>query len=445
MLPRKLSFPQLPPPPPYAHKRSFHQPSADELHALRLQCPPPRVVPPPTPGHSARRGPPRKSDPSPPLLRTPSPSPSPPAVGISGDAAMRTPRQHRSFSDPRNQPTVSESRGPPISIITSSSGSAYPPMQRSPGELRAAPLPPPRHPPPSHPPPSPPPSPPSHPPSRRPVNFDILPSEPIPFSRPTEQIPQQRSRFRFKLSRPTRPVTVDALGRQATEDPRQRIPEGKVRRVVSEKELEALARRPSEQEIAKEYVETIIETLLQGKLPSDEERASILSECAQACEKEGLDLSTVLQEMSIEGYTPIYWAIVNRPAPSGDGDISPDSLVLGLLNVCRPLSPATLANIRVACMAASDNALLQRLFKSIPPLSHISTRDALLLGPANEEDRVDVEEKRNGTGSWEARIKIPRFRLRMRVCKSLSVEFIASGMKTFLVASSVPAFSHLRF
>jgi hypothetical protein len=152
-----------------------------------------------------------------------------------------------------------------------------------------------------------------------------------------------------------------------------------------------------------------------------------------------------LQDMSIEGYTPIYWAIVNRPAASGDSDVSPDSLVLGLLNICRPLSPATLANIRVACMAASDNALLQRLFKSIPPLSHISTRDALLLRPANEEDRVDVEEKRNGTGSWEARIKIPRFRLRMRVCKSVSVEFIASGMDTFRVASSVPAFSHLLF
>lgn len=203
-----------------------------------------------------------------------------------------------------------------------------------------------------------------------------------------------------------------------------------MRRVKSAKELASFARRPSEQEIAKAYVETIIENLLQGKLPSDEERTSTLSECAQACEKEGLDLSTVLQEMSIEGYTPIYWAIVNRP--SGGSDVSPDSLVLGLLNVCRPLSPATLANIRIACMAASDNALLQRLFKSIPPLSHISTRDALLLGPANEEDRVDVEEKRNGTGSWEANIKIPRFRLRMRVCKSLSVEFIASGIEAVL-------------
>jgi hypothetical protein len=94
------------------------------------------------------------------------------------------------------------------------------------------------------------------------------------------------------------------MGQRVGEETRPWIPDGKLRRVVSEKVLAVLARRPSEQEIAKVYIETIIETLLQGRLPSDQERASTLSECAQACEKEGLDLSMVLQEMSIEGYTP---------------------------------------------------------------------------------------------------------------------------------------------
>lgn len=446
MLPRKLSFPQLPPPPPYAHKRSFHQPTTEELHALRLVCPPPNVAPPPTPGRLIKRGPPRRSQPSPPHPRTPSPSRSPPEVVISDEADERPPRQPRPRADSRNQLTVSESQGRPTSISasSSSSSSAPSPRHRSPGRVRPAPLPPPPHPPPSRPPPSPPPSPPSHPPPRRPTTFDILPSEPIPFSPPAEQIPQQhRSRFRFKLSRPTRPGTAPTtvvVGQHPTEETRQHIAEENARRAAYEREVEELARRTSEQDIAKEYVETVIENLLQGKLPSDEERTSTLAECAQACEKEGLDLSTVLQDMLIEGYSPIYWAIVNRPVASEDSGISPDSLVLGLLNVCRPLSPATLANIRVACMVASDNALLHRLFKSIPPLSHISTRDALLLGPANEEDRVDVEEMRNGTGSWVAHIKIPRFRLRMRVCQTVSVEFIASGMGTSGVTSRVPAF-----
>jgi hypothetical protein len=200
------------------------------------------------------------------------------------------------------------------------------------------------------------------------------------------------------------------------------------RRVAHKRELDEIARRTSAQELAKEYVQTVIETMLQGKLPPDDERASILSACAQACEKDDLDLSTVLQEISIVGYPPIYWAIVNRPVAAEGSGVAPDSLVLALLNACRPLSPATLAAIRVACMVSSDNVLLQRLFRSVPQLSPISTRDALLLGPANEEDRVDVEEKRNGTGSWVALIKIPRFRLRMRVCQTVSVEFIASGV-----------------
>jgi hypothetical protein len=221
--------------------------------------------------------------------------------------------------------------------------------------------------------------------------------------------------------------------------------ENNARRAIHERELEAIARRNSAQDLAKEYVQTVIETLLQGKLPPDDERATIFEACTQACEKEDLDVSTVLQEMSIEGYPPIYWAIVNRSVAAEGSGVSPDSFVLALLKACRPFSPTTLAAIRVACMVASDNVLLQRLFRSIPQLSPISTRDALLLGPANEEDRVDVEEKRNGTGSWTALIRIPRFRLRMRVSQSVSVEFVASGVRGSSVVSRVPAFSHLRF
>jgi len=128
----------------------------------------------------------------------------------------------------------------------------------------------------------------------------------------------------------------------------------------------------------------------------------------------------------IEGYPPIYWAIVNRGAASGSSGVALDSLVFALLDACRPLSPATLDAIRVACMTASDNVLLQQLFREIPPLSPVSARDALLLGPTNQGDHVDIEEKRDGTGSFVAHIQIPRFRLRMRVCKSVAVEFVAS-------------------
>ncbi|KAI0248351.1 hypothetical protein BJV78DRAFT_1112481, partial [Lactifluus subvellereus] len=169
---------------------------------------------------------------------------------------------------------------------------------------------------------------------------------------------------------------------------------------------------------------------------------SILSACAQACKLGGLDLSTVLQEMMIEGYPPIYWAIVNRDAASGSSGVALDSLVFALLGACRPLIPGTLDAIRVACMMASDNVLLQRLFREIPPLSPLSARDALLLGPANQGDHVSVEEKRDGTGSFVAHIQIPRFNLRMRVCKSVAVEFVASCAYLFRVFPEAYLLTH---
>lgn len=235
-----------------------------------------------------------------------------------------------------------------------------------------------------------------------------------------------------KAGRQANAQISEATARQTAEERRQQLVEERERRAVQEREKEATTHQILAQDKAKDHVRARVTALLQGRLPPGEDRKSTLAACAQFCERQDLDLSTVLQEMSIEGYPPIYWAIVNRAVASESRGMAPDSLMADLLAACRPLSPDTLAAIRVACTMASDNILLQDLFRCIPPLSHISTRDALLLGPAKEEDRVDVEEKRNGTGSWAALIKIPRFRLRMRVCQSVSVEFIASGAFCFL-------------
>jgi hypothetical protein len=168
--------------------------------------------------------------------------------------------------------------------------------------------------------------------------------------------------------------------------------------------------------------------LLSSRPPPDEERSSILSTCVQECELGGLDLSTVLQEMIIGGYPPIYWAIVNRAVASENGDVTRDSLIFALLDACRPLSSATVDNIRLACMRTSDNVLLQQLLKDMPPLSPLSAKDVLLLGPHNLRDHVDVQEKVHGTGSlsFVVYIKMPRFRLRLRILNTLAVEFVAS-------------------
>lgn len=423
-LTRKPSFPPPAPPPSQCqHKRNFRLTSED-LQVLHLQ-PPANIFQPystmHTPAFLLER-------PSTPLPRTPSPSLS---SEVDEDIIDQFPLPTRLRSLSEN--LLPESRGrpppsPPPSIVASASASAsaspsayfsvpwtvYGATVATAANSRSS--------------------------SPRPASHSgsyVQPREPSPFlPPPTGQPSAHRSKFHplavFGLSKAARrsnPQLSEASARPESGEGRQ--PLWLERGLRAAQERGEIARQSLAQDKVKEIVQTRITALLQGRLPPGEDRMSTLSACARACERGGLDFSTVLQETSIEGHPPIYWAIINRDVTSGSRSLEPDSLVAAILTACRPLSPASLDDIRVACTMASDNVLLQELFRLIPPLLHISTRDALLLSPVNEEDRVDVEEKRNGTGSWVALIKIPRFRLRMRVCGSVSVEFIASGAFCF--------------
>jgi hypothetical protein len=181
------------------------------------------------------------------------------------------------------------------------------------------------------------------------------------------------------------------------------------------------------QEEAKGHVQSHMQSLLYSEPPTEEELSAVFSACTEACKIVGLDFGAVLQEPLIEGKPPIYWAILNRPTTYGKGKAAYNSLVFALLDACQPLSSSTLAAVRLACTSASDNPLLQRLFRHVPELSPLSKTDAMLLAPLNESDVVDIVETRDGTGSFVAHIKILRFRLRMRVSKCVVVEFVASG------------------
>jgi hypothetical protein len=397
-----------PPPPPYNPNRSRYNSTGE--HRQRTSR---SQTPGPTPSRPVALPPLRVVNLSTPLQETP-----PSLSMIAGETAQRY--RHRSlqrssrivpeFQDRltpplSSSPSPSSSSSPPSSPPSSSSSSSYS------GTVTATP---------------------SH--AHLSSHLTGPPSDPLPPAPPNSQILKNRSKFHplavLKLSKSARhpipPRAVDLVAPQTFDQIRPQTAEETARYAAQQREIEEAARRESARAGAKDNVRSLVECLLSGRLPPDEERSSIFAACAQACELGGLDLSTVLQEMAIEGYPPIYWAIVNRAAASGNNNVELDSLVFALLDACRPLSPATLDAILLACMTASDNVLLQRLFRDIPPLSPLSARDVLLLGPANLEDHVDVDEKRDGTGSFVAHIKIPRFRLRMRVCKSVAVEFVAS-------------------
>jgi hypothetical protein len=188
------------------------------------------------------------------------------------------------------------------------------------------------------------------------------------------------------------------------------------------------------QDEAKGHVRSHLQIFLAGEPPSEEELSAVFYTCAEACKAVGLDFPTVLQEPLIQGQPPVYWAILNRPTTYGNSRAVHDSLVYALLEASQPLNSLTMSAVRLACTTASDNTLLQRLFRHVPGLSPLSPSDAMLLAPLRESDVVEVMETRDGTGTFVAHIKILRFRLRMRVSRCVVVEFVASGVCLLLLS-----------
>jgi len=112
--------------------------------------------------------------------------------------------------------------------------------------------------------------------------------------------------------------------------------------------------------------------LLSQARPYEHEWLSLLSNCADTCNAQGLSFSALLQEPFVEGHLPVYWAILKRPpaaaaAVKSDHTTSPvsisdpDALVLAILDASLSINAASVADARLACVTVSDNALFVRL------------------------------------------------------------------------------------
>ena len=173
----------------------------------------------------------------------------------------------------------------------------------------------------------------------------------------------------------------------------------------------------------------------------------ILQSCQVACDGCALSLSDVLQERSIEGHTPLYWAIVKRPRSSRTNDedrpsFEKDTLLHLLLSHTAPLNASTLSELRLACLVTADNALLQRLrtdpavvprsgveamlHSTLPPSSSNSRESLVLVDEV--EVFEDTGEEGDKVGAFMVKMKIRRFQRRMRVAGGVGVEFVARGM-----------------
>ncbi|KAF8901935.1 hypothetical protein CPB84DRAFT_1777047 [Gymnopilus junonius] len=168
----------------------------------------------------------------------------------------------------------------------------------------------------------------------------------------------------------------------------------------------------------------------------------ILQSCAEACTTHSISLSGILQEKFIESHSPLYWAIVKRPShpephnhtPNlldreevAEPEDSEDSDLLGeLLSRAKPLSVDTVTELRLGCLATSDQATFQRLRLLIPQFtSSISGADQILLGASLPADDITVEIGVGYEGAFAVNVKIPQFHKRMMISREISLEFIA--------------------
>lgn len=141
--------------------------------------------------------------------------------------------------------------------------------------------------------------------------------------------------------------------------------------------------------------------------------------------------SSILQEKSIEGHTPLYWAIVKRkPDESVDDGTQVQDLLTALLSYSAPLAQATVFDIRHACLISSDQPLFQRLSQS-PDFASGSAVDELLLGVTLPPDDVEVVNFPDDEGSFAVNIGVVKFQKRMMITKNIIIEFIARS--TFII------------
>ncbi|GJE98197.1 hypothetical protein PsYK624_144200 [Phanerochaete sordida] len=175
---------------------------------------------------------------------------------------------------------------------------------------------------------------------------------------------------------------------------------------------------------AKEVEKTVMNLVRDVVKVPDAAAISVLRNCEEACNSHSLSFAALLQEQTIEGHSAIYWAIIKRPRdlPGAAGL----ELVQTMLAMAAPLSAATISEIRLACLQASDEALFQRL-RHTPAFSPLSGKDEILLGANIPPDDISVSEVAGNQGEFVAVFRIPQFQRRMRVTKQVTLEFIARG------------------
>lgn len=158
------------------------------------------------------------------------------------------------------------------------------------------------------------------------------------------------------------------------------------------------------------------------KQSNEAQACAILDRCVEVCDTYALSPSSLLQKRSIEGHTPLYWAIINKPRALADGL----DFVSALISTAAPLTNATVDEVRLACMHRSDQPLLQAL-KGLPELTPRSGKEAIIANGSGLRDVVLVEEDEDNSAAFTVQFRAPSFHTRMQAQEEIRLEFIAKG------------------
>ncbi|KAJ7701575.1 hypothetical protein B0H17DRAFT_1195352 [Mycena rosella] len=193
------------------------------------------------------------------------------------------------------------------------------------------------------------------------------------------------------------------------------------------------------QEVRKTVTGLIHDLVRDQTVDSNVSCVGILESCSEACLTHSISMPALLQQPFIEGRTPLYWAIVKRPADEAEPpSFEAPPLVRALLTYSAPLKEATITEIRLACLHTADQRLFQCLRLS-PDFEALSHKDQLLLGVRVPPDTVTIGTAARHDAPFTVDFEFAHFQKRMRVSGAASLDFISHARMweiSFFVAQS---------
>ncbi|KAF7307769.1 hypothetical protein MKEN_01137000 [Mycena kentingensis (nom. inval.)] len=188
------------------------------------------------------------------------------------------------------------------------------------------------------------------------------------------------------------------------------------------------ARSRAQVEIRKTITGLLHDLVHNQTIDSNVACASILDSCSEAAAQNGINLPHLLQQAYIQGHSPLYWSIVKRPAessevdrPASEAELPP--LIRALLAYSAPLKPATVADIRLACLHTCDEWLFQCL-RCSPDFAALPQKDQLLLGVKVPPDTLKLRVPAKHDAPFTVDFAFTEFQKRLRVTHEVKLEFI---------------------